>query len=110
MAARFCLLYDNGRWSKRGASGRSIPEEEEKEETEDPSAPTVTTTSDKPSTTADPTGMKVPQPPGLIPFKKEQDLLRTLAEIHFIYAEVNNMGTNTDSRITENVCMILQLC
>lgn len=94
VAARFCLLYDNGRWSKRGASGRSIPQEEDKEEGEDSTVPAVNATADKPSSTAgDSTGMKVPQPPGMIAFKKEHDLLRTLAEVHFIYAEVRNKQT-----------------
>lgn len=100
VAARFCLLYDNGRWSKRGASGRSIPNDGDQDEGDNQAQPagakeapqdkrggTIT----EPSK-VDPTGMKVLQPQGLTPFKKEQDLLRTLAEVHYIYAEVNSNG------------------
>jgi hypothetical protein len=51
-----------------------------------PSAPDKRAASD--SNKLDPTGMKLLHPEGMTPFKKEQDILRNLGEVHFIYAEV----------------------
>lgn len=94
VAARFCLLYDNGRWSKRGASGRSnIQSDSDAAEDRSVVGITKSPAPDKrvsgDSNKLDPTGMKLLHPEGLTPFKKEQDIIRNLGEVHFIYAEVS---------------------
>ncbi|XP_048585353.1 cilia- and flagella-associated protein 46 isoform X2 [Nematostella vectensis] len=91
VAARFCLLYDNGRWSKRGSSGRgarTLPDNSEEGAppnpgTKSPGPPKQSGGDGK----LDPTGMKLLEPEGISTFRVEQDLMRTLADVHFIYAE-----------------------
>lgn len=90
MAARFCLLYDDNRWSKKN-SGNALEKsgdggvDNSKEETPGVKSPIPGETGSK----LDVTGMKLLYPQGMAPFSVEQDLLRTLAEVHFIFAEVS---------------------
>ena len=90
MAARFCLLYDDGRWSKTGADNKA----EKIGDTEGEALGTKSPIPDKNVPTEapgklDPTGMKPLYPEGMIPFGVEQDLMRILAEVQFISAEVS---------------------
>lgn len=90
VAARFCLLYDDNRWSKKN-SGNTLEKsgdggvDNSKEETTGVKSPIPGETGSK----LDVTGMKLLYPQGMAPFSVEQDLLRTLAEVHFIFAEVS---------------------
>ena len=88
VAARFCLLYDDNRWSKKNPSstseknGDGNPEKDELTGIKSPVPPAES------GSKLDATGMKLLYPEGMTPFTVEQDLLRTLAEVRFIYAEV----------------------
>ena len=88
VAARFCLLYDDNRWSKKNPSstseknGEGNPEKDELTGIKSPVPPAES------GSKLDATGMKLLCPEGMTPFTVEQDLLRTLAEVRFIYAEV----------------------
>lgn len=88
VAARFCLLYDDNRWSKKNPSSTSEKNGEgnaEKDELTGIKSPVPPAES---GSKLDATGMKLLYPEGMTPFTVEQDLLRTLAEVRFIYAEV----------------------
>ena len=87
VAARFCLLYDDNRWSKKNAGSTSEKSGDgvtDKEEPTGVKSPVTGETGSK----LDLTGMKLLHPEGMTPFSVEQDLLRTLAEVRFIFAEV----------------------
>ena len=90
VAARFCLLYDDNRWSKKNsgsASEKSGDGVADKEEPAGAKSPVPGENGSK----LDVTGMKLLYPQGMTPFSVEQDLLRTLAEVRFIFAEVCTM-------------------
>ena len=87
VAARFCLLYDDNRWSKKHSSGSSeknVDGSAEKDEPTGIKSPVPAESGGK----LDVTGMKLLYPEGMTPFTVEQDLLRTMAEVRFIFAEV----------------------
>ena len=85
VAARFCLLYDDNRLSNTGsASEKSGDGVADKEEPSVVKSPVPGENDSK----LDVTGMKLLYPQGMTPFSVEQDLLRTLAEVRFIFAEV----------------------
>ena len=87
VAARFCLLYDDNRWSKKSSGNTSEKNGDgvvDREESSGTKSPVPGETGNK----LDVTGMKLLYPEGMTPFSVEQDLLRTLAEVHFIFAEV----------------------
>lgn len=86
VAARFCLLYDDNRWSKRQSTSTSEKNGEGNTERDDPTG----SKSPLPGEVGgrlDATGMKLLYPEGMTAFTVEQDLLRTLAEVRFIFAE-----------------------
>ncbi|CAH3151990.1 unnamed protein product [Porites lobata] len=86
VAARFCLLYDDNRWSKKSSGSTSEKNGDgvvDREESSGTKSPVPGETGNK----LDVTGMKLLYPEGMTPFSVEQDLLRTLAEVHFIFAE-----------------------
>ncbi|KAL9983920.1 hypothetical protein ACROYT_G006166 [Oculina patagonica] len=86
VAARFCLLYDDNRWSKKHSSSTSEKNGEGNAEKDEPTwakSPVPGETGSK----LDATGMKLLYPEGMTSFTVEQDLLRTLAEVRFIFAE-----------------------
>lgn len=87
VAARFCLLYDDNRWSKKTPSSTSEKNGDGNAEKDEPTgikSPVPAESGSK----LDVTGMKLLYPEGMTPFTVEQDLLRTLAEVRFIFAEV----------------------
>lgn len=87
VAARFCLLYDDNRWSKRNSGSTSEKSGDGNAEKDEPTgikSPVPAESGSK----LDVTGMKLLYPEGMTPFTVEQDLLRTLAEVRFIFAEV----------------------
>lgn len=91
VASRFCLLYDDNRWSKKHSSSTSEKNADgsaEKDEQIGIKSPGPAESSSK----LDETGMKLLYPEGMTPFTVEQDLLRTLAEVRFIFAEVFREG------------------
>ena len=93
VAARFCLLYDDNRWSKKPSGSTSEKNSDgitDKEEPAGVKSPVPGETGSK----LDVTGMKLLHPAGMTPFSVEQDLLRTLAEVRFIFAEVCAQKTN----------------
>lgn len=86
VAARFCLLYDDSRWSKknvRNTSEKPADSAMDKEDVTGMKTPLFGESSSK----LDVTGMKLLYPQGMTAFSVEQDLLRTLAEVRFIFAE-----------------------
>lgn len=90
VAARFCLLYDDNRWSKRQSTSTSEKNGEGNTERDDPTG----SKSPLPGEVGgrlDATGMKLLYPEGMTAFTVEQDLLRTLAEVRFIFAEVRKL-------------------
>ena len=95
VAARFCLLYDDNRWSKKSSGSTSEKNGDgvvDREESSGTKSPVPGETGNK----LDVTGMKLLYPEGMTPFSVEQDLLRTLAEVHFIFAEVRMKLTTID--------------
>lgn len=87
VAARFCLLYDDNRWSKKNPSSTSEKNGDGNAEKDEPTGMKSPVPAESGSK-LDATGMKLLYPEGMTPFTVEQDLLRTLAEVRFIYAEV----------------------
>lgn len=88
VAARFCLLYDDNRWSKKNAGNTSEKLGDggaDREDGVDTRTPVLLGES---GSKLDVTGMKLLYPQGMTAFRVENDLLRTLAEVRFIFAEV----------------------
>ena len=88
VAARFCLLYDDNRWSKKNAGNTSERLGDggaDREDGVDTRTPVLLGES---GSKLDVTGMKLLYPQGMTAFRVENDLLRTLAEVRFIFAEV----------------------
>ena len=87
VAARFCLLYDDNRWSKKNSGSTSEKNGDGNTEKDEPTG-IKSPVSAESGSKLDVTGMKLLYPEGMTPFTVEQDLLRTLAEVRFIFAEV----------------------
>ena len=112
VAARFCLLYDDNRWSKKHVSTKTdrngdgdTDKEEQQIGRKSPSDP-----SDAAGGKLDEAaGMKLMYPEGMTPFGVEHDLLRTLAEVNFIFAEVCFITTFQRST-TRHLLMISRRC
>lgn len=103
VAARFCLLYDDNRWSKKHSSSTSEKNGDGNAEKDEPTgvrSPVPGETGSK----LDATGMKLLYPEGLTPFTVEQDLLRTLAEVRFIFAEVCTLNQRKVKLLTLTLC------
>ena len=99
MAARFCLLYDDNRWSKKHSSSTSEKNGEGNAERDEPTgikSPVPGETGSR----LDATGMKLLCPEGMTSFTVEQDLLRTLAEVRFIFSEVCKLIFVEGGRLT----------
>lgn len=104
VASRFCLLYDDNRWSKKHSSSTSEKNADgsaEKDEQTGIKSPVPAESSSK----LDETGMKLLYPEGMTPFSVEQDLLRTLAEVRFIFAEVFREGLSSNSSFSTNLIL-----
>ena len=87
VAARFCLLYDDNRWSKKQSGSTSEKNGDGNTERDDPTV-RKSPLQGEVGGRLDSTGMKLLYPKGMTAFTVEQDLLRTLAEVRFIFAEV----------------------
>ena len=88
VAARFCLLYDDNRWSRKNAGNTSEKHGDGGADREDGVDSRTTVHLGESGSKLDVTGMKLLYPRGMTAFSVENDLLRTLAEVRFIFAEV----------------------
>lgn len=88
VAARFCLLYDDNRWSKKNAGNTSEKLGDGGADREDGVDTRTPVLPGESGSKLDVTGMKLLYPRGMTAFSVENDLLRTLAEVRFIFAEV----------------------
>ena len=72
VACKFCLLYDDGRWSTE--SGEETPKQPQG------------------NVSAESSTVQINQLEGMNSFTDEHDLLRILADVHFIFAEVSRVS------------------
>ncbi|XP_074608699.1 cilia- and flagella-associated protein 46-like [Acropora palmata] len=87
VAARFCLLYDDNRWSRKNAGNTSEKHGDGGADREDGVDSRTPVHLGESGSKLDVTGMKLLYPRGMTAFSVENDLLRTLAEVRFIFAE-----------------------
>lgn len=91
VAARFCLLYDNGRWSMKRES-KQLSEDEcgyaDEERSNGGRSSSGTTSSKKGESKKSLSSSDETR------FNVEKDLLRMFAEVHFINGEVRNIESH----------------